>query len=129
MRNQFYLMFPVDFENGHLRIAIAAPTGMAAKGVGGNTIHSLLSMDVTFGGEAEYTALRDDTLMKMRHLFLGGDILTEKDLDDPKIRKKRPLLIIDEISMVSNIMLAKIHLRCCEITGERNLRKPYFLFT
>lgn len=109
-------MFSVQISKGILIVGLAAPTGMAAKNISGNTIHSLLKMDVRYGGEAEFTALKDADLMELRKLFLGGD-------DDIRtIGNRKPLLIVDEISMVSNVMLTKIHLRCCEITGKNDER-------
>lgn len=109
IKGEFLVLYADDFTNGILRIAVSAPTGLAAKGVKGYTVHSIFAMDVAHGGEAEYTSLNPTKLQKLKKLF-----------------QKRPaLLIIDEISMISNIMLVKIHLRLCEILGIRDLRK-YF---
>lgn len=96
-----------DMQNGILRVAICAPTGIAAMGVKGYTIHNLFSMDFAEGYEAEYKSLRADKLAALKNAF----------------RKHPSLLIIDEISMVSNVMLMKIHGRLMEILGSVDLRK------
>lgn len=94
-------------QNGILRVSITAPTGLAASGLKGYTIHNLFSMDFAEGYEAEYKSLRADKLASLKNAF----------------RKHPSLLIIDEISMVSNFMLMKIHGRLMEILGSVDLRK------
>ena len=92
---------------GHFKVAVAAPTGLAAKGVKGMTLHALFKLDVKHGGEAAYNPLNP------KNLSLAKTMLGHKPL----------LLMIDEVSMVSNLMLTKIHMRLCEIFGERSIRK------
>ena len=84
---------------------MCAPTGVAAANIEGFTIHSLFKMDFHEGGEALYNPLISEKLEKLKYYF-----------------SKRPsLVLIDEISMVSNTMLMKLHARFCEITGRYNL--------
>ena len=88
------------------RVAIMAPTGIAACQIGGMTIHRLLHMPVQHGDTPDYTSLGDNTLSESRHMLC-----------------EVPLFICDEISMVSNLMLVYMHKRLCEI-----YRKPDDLF-
>lgn len=107
IKSEIYVIHAEDLKIGKLRVSITAPTGLAASGLKGYTIHSLFSMDFYHGGEAEYNALRGEKLEQLKSLF-----------------QKRPsLLIIDEISMVSNVMLMKVHARLCEILGTHDLGK------
>ena len=79
--------------------AVTAPTGLAAFNVGGVTIHRLLQLPIEHEGRAAgYWRLGKEAL-KVMHASLS------------QLR----LLIIDEVSMVSSLNLAYIHLRLDEI--------------
>ena len=79
-------------------IAVTAPTGIAAYNIQGLTIHRLLQLPVEQGCTAKYKELSDKALKQIRQTLANVD-----------------LIIIDEISMVSNVMLMYIHLRLSEI--------------
>ena len=82
-----------------LLCAVSAPTGLAAFNVGGVTIHRLLQLPIEHEGRtAGYWRLGKDALKVMRRSL-----------------SKLRVLIIDEVSMVSNLNLAYIHLRLDEI--------------
>ena len=82
--------------------AVTAPTGLAAFNVGGVTIHRLLQLTIEHKGKtAGYWQLGNDALKVMRTSL-----------------SQLRLLIIDEVSMVSNINLAYIHLRLDEIYAK-----------
>ena len=82
-----------------LLCAMSAPTGLAAFNVGEVTIHRLLQLPIEHEGRAAgYWRLGKDAL-KVMHSSLS------------KLR----VLIIDEVSMVSNLNLAYIHLCLDEI--------------
>ncbi|KAL7307795.1 hypothetical protein TKK_0000117 [Trichogramma kaykai] len=85
--------------------AIIAPTGIAAYNVKGLTIHRLFQISVEPNKTAKFKEFSDGALKKIRQELTNVD-----------------LLIIDEISMVSNILLMYIHLRLTEIfnTSEEN---------
>lgn len=85
------------------QVLVAGPTGIAARNVNGLTIHRLLNLPVQHGGVTYYTPLTDEKLQSLRQDFKNG-----------------LLLIIDEISMVSNVTLAFIHLRLSEIFDTKN---------
>ena len=81
------------------RVLLLAPTGVAAINIGGTTIHSALCIH------------KPDN---------KGGILRLNDKDRSMLRNKLSdvsLIIIDEISMVSNILLTHIHQRLIEIFG------------
>ena len=73
---------------------VAAPTGLAAAGIGGQTIHSVFNISVQHGNMPKYTSLSASAIDQMRAVMA--------DLK---------CILIDEISMVSNILLLQIHLR------------------
>lgn len=77
---------------------MTAPTGIKAYNIRGLTLHRLLQLPVEHGGIANYKELSPAGFKQIRQ--------TLKDVD---------LIIIDEISMVSNVMLMYIHLRLTEI--------------
>ena len=82
--------------------AVSAPTGLAAFNVGGVTIHRLLQLPIEHEGRAAgYWKLGKDALKVMRASL-----------------SQLRLLIIDEISMVSSLNLAYIHLRLDEIFAK-----------
>lgn len=79
-------------------VAVAAPTGIAAFNVNGITIHRLFKLPVEIDDIPTYKPLSDLELHTIRQEL-----------------KDTVLLIIDEISMVSNITLTYIHLRLSDI--------------
>ena len=79
------------------RVMLLAPTGIAAINIGGNTIHSGLSIPVNQYGKT-VPKLSDKIRSSLRN----------------KLSEVR-LLIIDEVSMVSNKLLLYIHQRLVEI--------------
>lgn len=91
-------------EHQSVSVAVTAPTGLAAFNIGGVTIHRLLMLPVEHGTTAKYEKLGSESRL----------ILT-------KTLSALRLLIIDEISMVSSLLLTYIHLRLCEITGHHSL--------
>ena len=85
-----------------LLCAVTAPTGLAAFNVGGVTIHRLLQLPIEHEGwAAGYWRLGKDSLKVMRRSL-----------------SQLRLLIIDEVSMLSNLNLAYVHLRLDEIFGR-----------
>ena len=82
-------------------IAVAAPTGLAACNVGGVTTYQLFQLPIEHDGKTtQYWSLPKDSLKLLR-----------MQLSNVKV------FIIDEISMVSSLNLAYIHLRLEEIFG------------
>ncbi len=83
-------------------VLLGAPTGLAARNIDGRTLHDLFKLPVQKGqkGVWEYERLPKDT-EKMMYVELG----------------KSKLLVIDEISMVSNQMLAFVHQRLVDVKG------------
>ena len=79
-------------------VAILAPTGIAAVNINGMTIHRPLMLPVEHGKTPKYRPLSDDALK------IARDVM-----------RNVTLVIIDEISMVSNVTLLYIHLRLTEI--------------
>jgi hypothetical protein len=92
-------------------VLLAAPTGLAACAIRGRTLHSLLRMDVQHGSEGSFKSLSDIALSELKQVF----------------RNVR-LLIIDEISMVSNVFMAKLHRRLCEIKQVGSGESIYIFF-
>ena len=79
--------------------AVAAPTGLAAYNVGGVTAHSLFQLPIEHQGKsATYWSLS-----KASHKVM------KTELQDLK------MVIIDEVSMVSSLNLAYIHMRLNDI--------------
>ena len=100
-------------------VLIAAPTGLAAIGVKGSTIHSLFGIEVFYchvfsdilsffqvqhGKDSPFAAMRDDKRDLKRALF-----------------SQVKLIIIDELSMCSSITLLKMHYRLQEIKGSNDI--------
>ncbi|XP_076299909.1 ATP-dependent DNA helicase PIF1-like [Lasioglossum baleicum] len=81
-------------------VAVSAPTGVAAYNINGLTIFKLLQLPVEHGSIPPFAHLPDITLQRFREEL-----------------KNTVLFIIDEISMVSNLMFMYIHLRLTEIYG------------
>ena len=81
--------------------AVAAPTGLAAYNVGGVTVHRLFQLPIEHEGKtAGYWSLSKVAQKVMR----------------TNLRSLK-LIIIDEVSMLSNLNLAYIHLRLEELFG------------
>ena len=92
---------------------LGAPTGLAADNIKGQTLHSVFRIPVEHGSHPKYKALSKPILDQMR-----------------VIMKNLHCVIIDEVSMVSNIMLLLIHLRMGEIFNLKGLfgNKSIILF-
>ena len=84
-----------------LMCAIAAPTGLAAFNVGGITIHRLFQLPIDHSGKAATYWSLPKTSQKVMKTTL----------------RNVKLFIIDEISMVSSLNLAYMHLRLEELFG------------
>ncbi|XP_054015920.1 ATP-dependent DNA helicase PIF1-like, partial [Hylaeus anthracinus] len=97
--------------------AVTAPTGIAAFNIEGLTIHRLFQLPVEHGHTAQYRQLSDAALQIVRDQL-----------------KNVALVIIDEISMVSNVTFLYIHLRLAEIFDTTDSgdgwfgKKPMLLF-
>ena len=88
-----------------LTVVVAAPDGLAAFNVGGLTIHRLFQLPIEHEGQtAGYWPLH-----KSSHRVMKIKLCHVK------------LIIIDEISMVSSLNLAYIHLRLKELFGGDEL--------
>ena len=83
---------------------VAAPTGLDAAGIGGQTIHSVFNIAVQHGKMPKYTSLSASNLDQMR-----------------AVMSNLKCIIIDEISMVSNILLLQIHLRLQDAFDKTSL--------
>ena len=85
-----------------LLCAVTAPTGLAAFNVGGVTIHRLLQLPIEHEGKtAGYWRLGKDAIKVIRSSL-----------------SQLRVFIIDEVSMLSNLNLAYVHLRLDEIFGR-----------
>ena len=81
---------------------VAAPTGLAAFNIGGVTVHRLFQLPIEHEGKtAQYWSLPKASQKMMRTALL--------DLK---------LVIIDEVSMLSSLNLAYMHLRLEEVFGS-----------
>ena len=89
--------------------AVTAHTGIAAFNIKGLTIHRLLQLPVKQGETPPYKALSAPAIKEIRKTLQNVDVI-----------------IIDEISMVSNIIFLYIHLRLCEIFNTNNSADPFF---
>ena len=86
-----------------LTYAIAAPTGLAAFNVGGITIHRLFQLPIEHDGKtAEYWALPKCSQKVMKTTLRSVKII-----------------IVDEVSMVSSLNFAYMHLRLEELFGSQ----------
>ena len=91
-----------DSKDGDIICAVAAPTGLAAYIINGVTVHRLFQLPIEHEGKtAGYWSLPKESQKVMR----------------ANLRRLK-LLIIDEVSMLSNLNLAYIHLRLEEIFGD-----------
>ncbi|XP_046735012.1 ATP-dependent DNA helicase PIF1-like [Diprion similis] len=95
--------------NKNKTTAVTAPTGLAAFNVDGLTVHRLFQLPVEHGGKPIYEELSDKVLKILR---------TEL--------KNVMLFIIDEVSMISNVILTCIHLRLSEISNTKNTSDRWF---
>ena len=87
-----------------LTCAIAAPTGLAAFNVGGITIHRLFQLPIEHEGKAaEYCALPKSSQKVMKTTLRSVKII-----------------IVDEVSMVSSLNFAYMHLRLEELFGNQD---------
>jgi len=89
--------------------AISAPTGIAAFNIDGLTVHRLLQLPVEHGQIPKYKQLSDHVLKVLR-----------ADLKDVV------LFVIDEVSMISNLILMYIHLRMSEIFDTNDCEDGWF---
>ena len=90
-------------------VAILAHTGIAAVNINGMTIHRPLMLPVEHGKTPKYRLLSDDALK------IARDVM-----------RNVTLVIIDEISMVSNVTLLYIHLRLIEIFQTQEVEDGWF---
>ena len=90
-------------------VAVLAPTGIAAVNINGMTIHRSLMLPVEHGKTPKYRPLSDDALKITRDVM-----------------RNVTLVIIDEISMVSNVTLLYIHLRLTEIFQTEEVEDGWF---
>ncbi|XP_066600007.1 uncharacterized protein [Prorops nasuta] len=88
---------------------VSAPTGIAAFNVDGLTIHRLFQLPVEHGRTAHYTELSDVALKVFREEL-----------------KNVELIIIDEVSMISNLTLMYINLRLVEIFNTKDSKDGWF---
>ena len=84
-----------------IRCALAAPTGLAAFNIDGVTVHRLFQLPIEHDSKTStYWSLPKESLKVMRNGFMHVK-----------------LIIIDEVSMLSSLTLAYIHLRLEELFG------------
>eukprot|EP00731_Ephydatia_muelleri_P003461 Em0001g3461a len=85
-----------------IRCALAAPTGLAAFNIEGVTVHRLFQLPIEHDSRTStYWSLPKESLKVMRNGFTHVK-----------------LIIIDEVSMLSSLTLAYIHLRLDELFGS-----------
>ena len=97
---------------GELLYAIVAPTSLVAFNVGGFIIHRLFQLPIEHESKtAGYWSLPKDTHKKLQTTF-------------------RPLkiIIINEVSMASNLNLTNLHLRLDDICDLASENRPYDIF-
>ena len=83
---------------------ISAPTGLAAFNVGGVTLHRLFQLTIEHESKtAAYWALSKAS-QKVMKIYLKGV----------------KMFVVDEVSMVSGLNLAYLHLRLEELFGGKN---------
>ncbi|CAL4231362.1 unnamed protein product [Meganyctiphanes norvegica] len=91
------------------KIVLAAPTGISAAGISGMTLHSALSLPIEHQGKMTYKPLTGANLQQIQACM-----------------RYVHCVMIDEISMVSNLTLLHVHLRLTEIFGRRKERNNWF---
>jgi len=84
-------------------VVLLAPTGIAAFNINGMTIHRFFKLPIHLKGRLAYKPMSNTDKKELRTLLL----------------KVRLIIIIDEFSMVSNIMLGMIYLRLSECFGDK----------
>lgn len=94
-----YLQLHVPITFGTSPVVVCAPTGTAARNIQGQTIHSLLNIPVQ--RYVSYECLRPGALKRLQQRFANVHTI-----------------VIDEISMVSDILLMIISRRLCEIKSS-----------
>ena len=90
--------------NGNCDYVVAAPTGLAAAGIGGQTIHSVFNIGIQHGKMSKYISLSANALDQMRAVMANLNCI-----------------ILDEISMVSNILFLQVHLRLQDALDKTSL--------
>ena len=98
-----YLTKECSVIHGVSPVLKAGPTGICSKNIFGVTLHSLLKLPLDFVRKKSHRAMSASTLKEVRNKFIG---VTH--------------LIIDEISMVSSVMLNVIHQQLCLIKKNEN---------
>lgn len=101
LNRYFRTMDGTDPENP--RILLTAPTGLAAFNIDGVTLHSGFALPINQGG-SHFGELNSDTLNKYHSKFMN-----------------LKLIIIDEISMTSSLLLFQIHARLQQIFNSKEL--------
>ena len=91
------------------KIVLAAPTGISAAGINGMTLHSVLSLPIEHRGKMTYKPLTGAKLQQIQALM-----------------RNVHCVMIDEISMVSNVSLLHIHLRLTDIFGSQHGNMNWF---
>ena len=91
------------------KIILAAPTGISAAGINGMTLHSALSLPIEHHGKVTYNSLTGAKLQQLQYLM-----------------KHVHCLMVDEISMVSNLTLLQVHLRLSDIFGCQYRNRNWF---
>ena len=81
------------------KVLLFGPTGVAALNIDGTTIHAGLGLNLNSN---RYTLSKLSEALKAKLRFEYSEVVA---------------IIIDEISMVSNVRLLQIHKRLCEIFG------------
>ncbi|XP_070528970.1 uncharacterized protein [Cardiocondyla obscurior] len=89
--------------------ALAAPTGIAAFNIDGLTVHRLLQLPVEHGQTSKYKPLSNHVLKVLRSEL-----------------KEVVLFVIDEVSMISNLVLMYIHFRLTEIFDTNDVEDGWF---
>ena len=93
-----YLYVQQHVNNRPCDMVLGAPTGLAADNIKGQTIHAAFNLPVEHGSHPKYSPLNKTSLTQTQ-----------------AVMKNLSCIIIDEVSMVSNVTLLLIHLRLCEI--------------
>ena len=91
------------------KIVLAAPTGISAAGINGMTLHSALSLPIEHCGKMTYNPLTGAKLQQIQAFM-----------------RYVQCVMIDEISMVSNMTLLHVHLRLTDIFGCQHGNKNWF---
>ena len=87
--------------NRSCQTVLGAPTGLAADNIKGQPLHAAFNLLVEHGTHPKYMPFTKSALNQTQ-----------------AVMKNMQCVIIDEVSMVSNVTLLLIHLRMCEIFGS-----------